>query len=1060
MRGKWTRRQAVSGMWCVVVCALILVAGCGGGGGGGGGGAPANTIPTAVFTATPTAGSVPLTVVFDAAASSDSDGTISSYRWTFGDGGTGTGVSVQHTYQTAGTYTAQLTVTDDDGAVDTETVQVVVSSTPNITPVARFTATPTAGSVPLTIVFDAAASSDSDGTISSYRWTFGDGGTGTGVSVQHTYQTAGTYTAQLTVTDDDGAVDMEIAQIVAAAAVTATISGTVSATAHTVSDSDVNDTNATNIANDDFDSAQSILAPVSVSGYVNMAGAGDPGASFDSGDTDDFFQVILTQGMTLTLYMAENPALYELDLYLYNAQRVLEGSAVTDAEDGIARLTAPASGTYFVRVGAVGTFFFQTASVYTLTIGLQEPLSARRSLCLGDAFVPGEVVVGLVSEAGGTVSALSGKATRLGDFGLRSQSGAFSGVQLVRRAEGTDRETLLKRLGVSSAFERSVGPGILDAGTREKMETLWMVRGLRKITGIQYAEPNYIRTPLQVPDDAYYSYQWHYPLINLPDAWDVTTGSSDVIVAVVDTGVLLAHPDLYGQFVPGYDFISDEEMALDGDGIDANPDDPGDEDGVDGGSSFHGTHVAGTIAAATNNGKGVAGVAWNARIMPLRVLGKGGGTSYDIRQAVRYAAGLSNDAPTIPAAPADIINLSLGGGSYSQAEQDAYTQARNAGVIVIAAAGNSGTSAPMYPAAYDNVVSVSAVGIDETLAAYSNFGGTIDVAAPGGSDTDRNADGYVDGVLSTIGDDSAGTIAMEYAFSMGTSMAAPHVAGVAALMKALYPELTPEEFDVLLSGGYLTRDLGASGWDDSFGWGLIDAHKAVRIAQQGGVNGAIPATLVVRPGILNFGTMTTDLAVTVENGGAGALAVTGVQADAHWLSLVASDVDPDGLGTYTATVARGSLSDGTYTGTVIFTSSVNTVTVNVVVQKGSAAASTYAGYHYVLLLDPDTLDPVAQDAGAVSGDGFAYAFPGLPVGATYVIFAGTDPNNDSFICDAGEACGAYISMDQPVVVTVTGDRSGLDFTTDISFSLPASAARVLGGIGLPLQRNILRRVAE
>jgi serine protease len=178
-------------------------------------------------------------------------------------------------------------------------------------------------------------------------------------------------------------------------------------------------------------------------------------------------------------------------------------------------------------------------------------------------------------------------------------------------------------------------------------------------------------------------------------------------------------------------------------------------------SSFHGTHVAGTIGAATNNGGGVAGVAWGVTLVPLRVLGLGGGTSYDVLQAVRYAAGLANDSGT--SHPVDVINLSLGGGGFSSTEQSVYTQARNAGVIVVAAAGNDDSSQLFYPASYAGVVSVSAVDLRLLKAPYSSFGAAVDVAAPGGDTSiDRNGDGYGDGVLSTLFDELAGLFG--YAF--------------------------------------------------------------------------------------------------------------------------------------------------------------------------------------------------------------------------------------------------------------------------------------------------------
>ncbi len=251
-----------------------------------------------------------------------------------------------------------------------------------------------------------------------------------------------------------------------------------------------------------------------------------------------------------------------------------------------------------------------------------------------------------------------------------------------------------------------------------------------------------------------------------------------------------------------------------------------------GGSSFHGTHVAGTIAAHTNNALGVAGVGWDsARIMPLRAIGVGGGVSWDIIQAVRYAAGLPNDSGTVPERPADIINLSLGGDVYSEVEEAIFQEVIAKGVIVVAAAGNAANSEPSYPAAYNGVISVSAVDYLSSPTYYSNFGPQIDVAAPGGDNSvDLNGDGYPDGVWSTMGNDASGQIEMVYRPLQGTSMAAPHVAGVAALMKGLWPAMDPNAFNALLVGGAITDDLGQPGRDDRYGHGLINAQKALLAA--------------------------------------------------------------------------------------------------------------------------------------------------------------------------------------------------------------------------------------
>ncbi len=204
-----------------------------------------------------------------------------------------------------------------------------------------------------------------------------------------------------------------------------------------------------------------------------------------------------------------------------------------------------------------------------------------------------------------------------------------------------------------------------------------------------YAEPNYIRRAQRSPSDELFGRQWHYSMINLPGAWDTTTGNANVIVAVIDTGVLFNHPDLAARLTEtGYDFVSDPDSAMDGDGIDPDPSDAAAQN--PGTGIFHGSHVAGTIAAQTNNGVGVAGVGWNTRVMPVRALGKGGnGSNYDIMEAVKYAAGLPNDSGKVPAQKADIINLSLSGTSPSDWEQEVLDEVRAEGIIVVAAAGNT-----------------------------------------------------------------------------------------------------------------------------------------------------------------------------------------------------------------------------------------------------------------------------------------------------------------------------------------------------------------------------------
>ncbi len=331
---------------------------------------------------------------------------------------------------------------------------------------------------------------------------------------------------------------------------------------------------------------------------------------------------------------------------------------------------------------------------------------------------------------------------------------------------------------------------------------------LKHEPGVISVEQNAYAYAYMVPNDTYYSYQWHMQRIGMENAWNEASGSG-VVVAVVDTGVKQSLQDLAGtSFTAGYDFVN-------------NDNDPTDDEG-------HGSHVSGTIAQTTNNNTGVAGVAYNATIMPVKVLdSRGSGSFDDIADGIYYA--VDNGA--------DVINMSLGGGSSLSILEDAVNYAWNNGVVVVCAAGNEDTSAPSYPAAYTNSISVSATTSIDTLASYSNYGSTIDIAAPGGDSGDNNGDGYDDMILqNTFSSTGEG-----YYFYAGTSMASPHVAGVAALVKSANPSLTNAEIRAILEN--TAEDLGAAGWDQYFGYGLVDAYAAVLAAGGGGGGDVTPPVL-------------------------------------------------------------------------------------------------------------------------------------------------------------------------------------------------------------------------
>lgn len=348
---------------------------------------------------------------------------------------------------------------------------------------------------------------------------------------------------------------------------------------------------------------------------------------------------------------------------------------------------------------------------------------------------------------------------------------------------------------------------------------------------VEYIQPDAMMRALYTPNDSRYGEQWHYlgapGGMNLPGAWDLATGSG-VVVAVIDTGIT-AHSDLSANIVAGYDFISDSTAARDGNGRDNNPQDEGDwftgsECGVsyNSNSSWHGTHVAGTIAAVSNNASGVAGVAFNARVQPIRVLGKCGGSLSDIADAIVWASGGSvSGIPSNPT-PAKVINMSLGGsGACDATYQNAINSAVSRGTVVVVAAGNSNANASSFrPASCNNVINVAALDREGNRASYSNYGTIIDLAAPGG-ETAINANG----VLSTLNSGTTTPGSATYAFYQGTSMAAPHVAGLAALMLSRTSSLTPAQIESTMKTNVRAITGSCSG---GCGAGAADATRTLQ----------------------------------------------------------------------------------------------------------------------------------------------------------------------------------------------------------------------------------------
>ena len=341
-----------------------------------------------------------------------------------------------------------------------------------------------------------------------------------------------------------------------------------------------------------------------------------------------------------------------------------------------------------------------------------------------------------------------------------------------------------------------IGAGLFEvpAGTDIRQ----LVASMRSSGMYRWVEPDYVRTASA--NDTYRAYQWNLDAVNADSAWTYSTGSG-VIVAVLDPGVTSGSAAGNGRLSSGYAYANSDSNAADDNG--------------------HGTHVAGTIAQNTDNSAGVAGLAYNATILPVKVLDRSGnGYTSDVVSGINYAV----------SSGASVINMSLGSSSYSSSEASAVANAYAAGVFVAAASGNSGSSSVDYPAGYSGAVAVGATTYGDTLTSYSSTGSAMDLVAPGGdTTTDGNGDGYGDGILQeTFSGSSWG-----YYFFEGTSMATPHVAAAAALLMA--NGATNVEAESLLKS--TASDLGSSGWDSSHGYGLIQPDAALAAYASGGGGG-------------------------------------------------------------------------------------------------------------------------------------------------------------------------------------------------------------------------------
>ena len=988
-------------------------------------------------------------IVILSGTASDPDGYIAGYTW---EQTGGTTVSLAGADSPTAMFTApdvpaderltfQLTVSDSAGAQASDEMRVTVRGA-NWPPFVDGFFLTTGGDMteeidrdsvsPGELVVLRGSAVDWDGFIVSYRWEQ-EGGT----AVQLTDADASsatfmapdvpvdeTLTFWLTVDDDDGAAALAAVSVPVTAIPPSpgTISGILIVGEGSALDEDTRDVSDALLENASLQGQRLPPSlPIAVAGHANH---------FD--DAVDVYRVTLSAAAEIILKTGEWPEA-DLDLYLADTAGAIVDAAIGYEQVEFLGTGRDAVGEFLVMVHAVAG-----ASNYVLTIRAHDGSTVGENygsgMQLGGEFEPDQIVAayreGLDDARRDELAAsIAGDASDIiaGDIQLVEEVGGPSGLILLEyrdtSAQG-DTPAALEFLRGESA----VGP--LHYATPQAARKARMLQTIRTLgfnPDVSYAGPNYIYRGFKshghatvVPNDPEYAEQDHYRQINLPEAWSVTTGGDDIVIAVIDSGIAF-HPDLSQRrlrrrrflnrpgALGGYDFVRDLGRAQDGDGIDPDPTEPAGSE-----TEYHGTHVAGTIGAETNNGEGVAGVTWQGKIMLLRVLGSDGkADSYDIIQAIHYAAGLANRYGLFPARRAHIINMSLG---VSNPEckplrpvdielRKAIRKAIANGVHVVVAAGNDDCDVPEPKSLIDGVITVSAVDSWDRKASFSNFGSTIDVAAPGVW------------VLSTTVDDSSPTVPVPtFEYSSGTSMAAPHVSGVLALMLSINPNLNPWLVNELIAGtlvhprlrgrtlGPITEDLGPPGWDHIYGHGLIDAYRAVRVVQNLLSLGTKPRgqpILSVSPKSLDFGEDKTQLSLELSNSGTGGpLDIDSVTTDVPWL-LATYHERPRRL--LTVRVDRTGLPSGSYSAGISIGSNGGSRTVPVSMEMKDPGGDV--GTVYVILAEPGNLEPVAQFT-TDAAQGYAYLTTEV-AGGSYLVIAGTDRDDDGLICDAGEACGVW-----------------------------------------------------
>jgi len=566
-------------------------------------------------------------------------------------------------------------------------------------------------------------------------------------------------------------------------------------------------------------------------------------------------------------------------------------------------------------------------------------------------------------------------------FIVKYREGSAERADVAKAKAGLSRAaTAANGARVQHVHRMALGADVVKSDRKlDRVQAESLMRQIAADPNVEYVEVDRLNKPLLTPNDTNFSQQFGFGTgaggTYATQAWDITSGAGTV-VAVLDTGIT-SHTDLNANVLPGYDFIIDTAVSNDGNGRDSDASDPGDwttgQCGTASNSSWHGTHVAGTIAAVTNNAKGVAGMAYNAKIVPVRVLGTCGGYDSDIADAMIWASGGTVSGVPANANPAEVINLSLGGsGACGATSQAAINSAVSRGTTLVIAAGNDNANVSgSSPANCLNVVAVGATTSTGARSSFSNYGVGVDVAAPGST------------IMSTMNAGTTSPGAESYVNYSGTSMATPHVAGIVALMQAVATTpKTPAEIESLLKSTARAFPVTQTQLNGS---GIANAKNAVDA-----VNGTPPPP--------TGGTLTKGVAAT------GLSAATGAYVK------------------YTMAVPAGSTN-------LTFTMSGGTGDADMYVRFGSEPTDTTYTCRPYLSGNAETCTIAAPSAGTYYVNLKAYsAFSGVSLVGDYGTSSAQTYSNTSDYAIADNA-----TVDSPI--TVSGRTGSAPSTSSVSVNI-------------------------